>query len=116
MYFAIPFTMDTIRVVFGPLPLWLCTIGATTKHFVVLNVAQITLILTCFKFSFIFFFKTIPIMEDNFLSLFIYISVNITSGVMLLIRYHLLQRPFIAQVRYHICSSMLFHKRFIFFR
>ena len=101
-------TVDTIRGVFGPLPLPICTFAHTLKQILVLIAIQITLIMTFFKFSFIFVFKTIPIMEDKFLSLFIFISVNLSSCFIMISRLYIIQRPLLPQVSTFVINSMFF--------
>ena len=97
-YCALPMTFDTIRCIFGPLPLPFCTLAHFTKQMIFLNVSQITMILTCTKFAYIFIFKSIPTIEDNLVSVFIYIMVNIMSFLAVFSRMMLLKRPLVHQV------------------
>ena len=99
-YCALPMTLDAIRCIFGPLPLPICTLIHSLKMVIFLNVCQITMILTCVKFAFIFIFKSIPNMEDNLLSVFIYLAVNLLSIYYTILRMMTLKRPLIHQVNH----------------
>ena len=100
-YCALPMTLDAIRCIFGPLPLPICTLIHSLKMVIFLNVCQITMILTCVKFAFIFIFKSIPNMEDNLLSVFIYLAVNLLSIYYTILRMMTLKRPLIHQVNHY---------------
>ena len=80
IFFLFPFNIDALRVFVGPLPQELCSLGVFFKNFILTNISLITLIMTCTKFAFVYIYKSIPVMEDTFLSIFCYIGCSIISA------------------------------------
>ena len=96
--FIFPMTIDTMRVFFGPLNFYVCTFGVFIKNVQAINICFITLTITITKFVFVFIYKSIPVMEDNFLSTFIYLTSNMVSILATLSRMYLPGRPIFNQV------------------
>ena len=93
-------TFDTIRCIFGPLPLSLCTVITVLKGVIFLNICQITMVLTSVKAAFIFFFKSIPTLDDNLVSVYMYMTVNVLSFTVASFRMISLKTPLFHQVRF----------------
>ena len=89
----IPLTLETLRVLVGPLPRILCQLIVFVKNLVCYNVCQSCIMMTLTKLAFLCHFKSIPIMEDNFLSTFLYLIFNLLSILTVLARFYLPGTP-----------------------
>ena len=69
--------IDAIRAMFGPLPVPVCKIGAFLKVATVVKFCLHSFAMTLTKFVFIFIFKSIPVMDDSFLSFVINSNVTL---------------------------------------
>ena len=98
LFYILLSTMDIIRTVFGPLPLPVCSLIILAKNCIYANVAQITAMMTLIRFVIIFFYKSLPVMEDKLLSVIIYAMVNIFSFIAAFSRMFLAKRPYLPQV------------------
>ena len=75
-YYCLGNTLDTIRAVYGPLPQKLCWVGVLSKNWSHYAVLLFTLAIILTKFMFICIFKSMPVMDDDFLLLFISTTIN----------------------------------------
>ena len=92
-------TTDTLRAVFGPPPYFICSISVFIKHCFFLNVAQNILAITVVKSILILFFKSFPIMNDQFLSFYIFVLVHLISIYINILRFMAFQKP----LRHQVC-------------
>ena len=79
IHYVIGNGIDALRAMFGPLPLGLCQFGTFVKGYVAVNLSMLTLSVTIIKFLLAYVYKSMPTMEDNFLSLVIVVTINIIS-------------------------------------
>ena len=86
-------TIDTLRSVVGPLPYAICTVNVYIKNLAHINISLFSLAMTATKFSFVCVYKSIPIMEDNFLSTVIFATSNIISILAAAAKLYLPGRP-----------------------
>ena len=100
-------TMDLFRSIYGPLPDSLCVFIVFMKNIIQLNVSQLSMMLTVTKFAFVCIYKSIPSMNDNFLSIYIYMSINMVSFLTTLSRKYLPGRPILLEVKKIECFSKL---------
>lgn len=98
LYFAIPVTIDTLRALIGPMPVILCKASLVVKNIVTYNVSQISLAITVTKFAFLCIYKSIPVMEDNFLSTVAIVVINTISILATAGRFYLPGRPVLNEV------------------
>ena len=91
-------TIDCIRAIYGPLNNSICLFNVFIKNVGPINACMITLTMTLTKFVFVFIYKSIPVMEDDFLSTFIYMNINMISILATLSRMYLPGRPIFNQV------------------
>lgn len=102
---ALPTTIDLIRILFGPLPLGICNLGIFGKNLFFASVSLLTVAATVTKFTFVCIFKSIPVMEDQFLSFYLFFSINIFSCLISFSRLYLPGRPLLNQV---ICTGQYY--------
>ena len=98
LYIIFPLTIDFFRAFYGPLNGLICYIGVYFKNVLPLNAALITVTMTITKFVLVCIYKSFPIMVDNFLSIFIYILINMISNFSTLARFYLPGRPVVTMV------------------
>ena len=98
IYYISSLAIDVVRAIFGPLNDFVCTFGVFIKNVVPINASLITLSMTITKFVFVFIYKSIPCMEDNFLSFFIYLTINMISILSTFSRLYLPGRPIFNKV------------------
>lgn len=107
LYFLIPISLDTLRVFVGPLPRLLCKTSVLVKNIVTLNVSQISLLMTVSKFFFLCYYKSIPLMDDNFLSTFCYMIINLISILATTARFYLPGKPTLNEL---ICTGCFYEQ------
>ena len=86
----------------GPLPYVVCTVNVCIKNIAHINVSLFTLAITATKFAFVCIYKSIPIMEDNFLSTVIYATSNTISILGAAAKLYLPGRPILNVVNTYI--------------
>ena len=77
IYYVVAGGIDAVRATFGPLPVPVCKIGAFLKVATVVKFCLLSFAMTLTKFIFIFIFKSIPVMDDSFLSFVINSNVTL---------------------------------------
>ena len=102
MYHVFCTTIDTLRSVVGPLPYVVCSVNVYMKNLAHINVSLFTLSITATKFSFVCIYKSIPLMEDNFLSTVIYATSNTISILGAAAKLYLPGRPILNVVNTYI--------------
>ena len=112
-------TIDCIRALYGPLNKFICLFNVFIKNVGPINACMITLTMTLTKFVFVFIYKSIPVMEDDFLSTFIYI--NMISILASLSRMYLPGRPIFNEVNTQLavltlCEQLNILKKMFFLR
>ena len=86
-------TIDTLRSVVGPLPYAVCTVNVYVKNLAHINISLFSLAMTATKFAYVCIYKSIPIMEDNFLSTVIFTTSNTISILAAAAKLYLPGRP-----------------------
>lgn len=71
LYIFIPQAIDTTRALYGPLPSVICELDHVFAIAYVTSGTIIGVAVTATKFAFVWIFKSIPSMDDTFLSFFI---------------------------------------------
>ena len=102
MYHVFCTTIDALRSVVGPLPYVVCSVNVYMKNLAHINVSLFTLAITAAKFSFVCIYKSIPLMEDNFLSTVIYATSNTISILGAAAKFYLPGRPILNVVNTYI--------------
>ena len=95
----IPMSIDTLRFLIGPLPYFLCSLHVFAKNVIFINFFLILLAMSFTKFAFVCIFKSIPIMDDNFLSVYIFVLIHIISILGSIARFRLPGKPVLDEVR-----------------
>ena len=90
---------DQVRALFGPLPLVLCRTGTFIRVFCGSNILVLSLIITGTKFLLVCVFRSIPLMDDNFLSFTINIIVNVIMFLATMSKFYIEDRPNVAEVK-----------------
>ena len=98
LYIIFPLTIDFIRAIYGPLNDYVCYVGVFFKTVISINCCLTALVMTITKSVFVFIYKSIPIMDDNCLSMIIYVTINMISIMATLIRFYLPGRPVVTYV------------------
>ena len=91
-------TIEFSRILFGPLPNSLCLISYFFKTLISSIFAMLILSKALVKFAIICIFKSMPQMNDNLLSFYIYSIIIMISFMSTLVRFYLPGRPFLYQV------------------
>ena len=89
---------DHARALFGPLPLVLCRTGTFIRVFCGSNILILSLTITGTKFLLVCIFRSIPLMDDNFLSFTINIIVNVVMLLATMSKFYIEDRPNVAEV------------------
>ena len=71
--------MDTLRGLVGPLPHQICQFANFHGQFTGMNMSMGVLAQNLVRFAFIFIWKTIPVMEDNLLTLIICSEITMVT-------------------------------------
>ena len=77
--YSVPGFIFNLRAIIGPLPIILCKFVTILNVWNGMNVALLLFSTTATKFVFIFWFRSIPVMDDDFLAFFINFSINFLS-------------------------------------
>ena len=97
-YYIICNGLDLLRVLIGPLPLGLCRFNIFMKNFVHFNICQFCLLLSATRFLFVCVYKSIPMLEDSFISAYLYISTNMISALLTLVIFYFPGKPVLNEV------------------
>ncbi len=81
IWFTMATGLDMLRILTGPMPQQLCTFVIFVKNVVNFNVTFISLVLTATNYIFIGIYKSVPCIDDNFLSAFIHMLVNMLGFI-----------------------------------
>ena len=98
LYYAFPMLFDTLRSLMGPFPRPICKLSVFIKNVSSINVALMSIALSFTKVLFVFYYKTIPVMEDNFWARFIYMTCSMVSMLASFSRLYLPGRPILNEV------------------
>ena len=98
VWFAMPMSLDLLRALLGPLSRPACLTGIFLKNVTSFNVSLIMVVLTSTKLIFIFAFKRIPIMDDNFWANFLYMTTSLISVLASAFRLYQPGRPVLNEV------------------
>ena len=109
----IPITIDGLRAFTGPMPSFICTFDIFMKNVVMTSSVLFMFAIICTKFSFIFVFKSIPAMNDSFLSTFICIASYMITILASSSRIFHTTKPIMNKVRFHLYFQCLIS--FVFF-
>ena len=90
---------DHARALFGPLPSVLCRAVTLIRVFCRSNIFILSLTITGTKFFFVCIFQSIPLMDDNFLSFSINLTVNVVMLLAKMSKFYIEDRPSVAGVR-----------------
>ena len=96
--FAMPMFLDLLRALFGPFSKPACLTGIFLKNVTSFNVSLIMVFLTSTKLIFIFAFKRIPIMDDQFWAHYIYTTTSLISVLASSFRLYQPGRPVLNEV------------------
>ena len=87
-----------MMALFGPLPTILCRTGSFIRVFCGSNILVLSLIITGTKFLLVCVFRSIPLMDDNFLSFTINIIVNVVIFLATMSKFYIEEIPNVAEV------------------
>ena len=97
------------RALLGPLPDFVCHSDYFFRTIITTNVAMSTLVSTIVKFTFICIFKAIPNFDDNFLTTYALIVINLISFFSVLTRLYLPGK----QIPYHVRTLKYFNSHLL---
>lgn len=99
--YLVGFGIEHMRIVFGPLSTTLCRLGSFIRVFSGSNVLVLSLIIMGTRFMFVCVFRSIPTINEVFLSRSINIIVNVLTFLGTLGKFYIEDRPNVAEVRNH---------------
>lgn len=82
-YYLVGNNIDCFRTAFGPLPPIICRIGVFTKNWAFYNICFFTLLIQLTKFTYICVFKSLPIINDNFVATYLNLMINMITLLIL---------------------------------
>ena len=97
-YYIICNGLDLLRVLIGPLPMGICRLNIFMKNFVHLNILFFCLLLSLTRFTFVCIYKSMPTMEDSFISTYLYISTNMISALLTIVMFYCPGKPVLNEV------------------
>ena len=97
--YVVGFGIEHIRIVFGPLST--TRLGVFIRVFSGSNILVLSLIIMGTRFMFVCVFRSIPMIDEVFLSRAINIIVNILTFLGTLAKFYIEDRPNVAEVRNH---------------
>ncbi len=98
IYYIVATGFDLLRILIGPWPKWLCVFVTFVKNFVNFNVIFICLVLSATNYTFIGIYKSMPCIDDNFISAYLHISLNMLSFIYAAIIIYMPGKPRLNQV------------------
>ena len=93
IYFFIPNIIDSTRALFGPLPRFVCLFDLFVKNVTLMSIGLHGTFITIMKYLCFCVYKSMPMMDDNFLSFFFFLISHMISMTTALIRICLPGRP-----------------------
>ena len=96
--YTLGFFSEQVRSVFGPLPSILCQFGSFIRVCSGISILLLSLVITGTKFTFFCIFRSIPTMDDHFLSFTININVNVLSFLATVSKFYIDSRPNVSEV------------------
>ena len=98
---VVGFGIEHMRIVFGPLSTTLCRLCSFIRVFSGSNILVLSLIIMGTRFMFVCVFRSIPMIDEVFLSRAINIIVNILTFLGTLAKFYIEDTPNVAEVRNH---------------
>ena len=99
--YVVGFGIEHMRIVFGPLSTTLCRLGSFIRVLGGSNILVLSLIIMGTRFMFVCIFRSIPVIDEVFLSRTINIIVNVLTFLGTLAKFYIEDRPNVAEVRNH---------------
>ena len=96
--YIVGFGIEHMRIVFGPLSTTLCRLGSFIRVFGGSNILVLSLIIMGTRFMFVCIFRSIPVIDEVFLSRTINIIVNVLTFLGTLAKFYIEDRPNVAEV------------------
>ena len=90
--------IENLRIFSGPLPLSICKIGTFIRVYEASSLMVLSLIITGTKFVFVCVYRSIPTMNDNFLSLVIVLNTNILILLFTMSKFYIEDKSLMAEV------------------
>jgi hypothetical protein len=97
--YVVGFGIEHMCILFGPLSTTLCRLGCFIRVFSGSNVLVLSLIIMGTRFMFVCIFRSIPMIDEVFLSRTINIIVNVLTFLGTLAKFYIEDRPNVAEVR-----------------
>ena len=97
--YVVGYGIEHMRIVFGPLSTTLCRLGTFIRVFGSSNILVLSLIIMGTRFMFVCVFRSIPVIDEFFLSRTINIIVNVLTFLGTLAKFYIEDRPNVAEVR-----------------
>ena len=106
--YIIPGSIFNLRLLWGPLPETLCKMVTAFGVFNGINISILSFATTATKFAFIVWFRTIPVMDDNFLAFFINLNLTLLSILATFSKMMLQPSPTTVEVHFNIFLTFSF--------
>ena len=89
----------------GPLPRPVCMVGIFVKNFYIHSLMMNNLIRNCCRLSIVFYFKSMPVMNDNFLSLFFNLAFTQASVIIIFAKFYSPGKPVLNEL---VCTGTFY--------
>ena len=85
IWFCLLSGVDNLRAMIGPLPQSICFLNVFVKNVIHCNMILFVLAITSTKFMFVCIYKSIPTLNDNFIAILSYITINMISFLIVIV-------------------------------
>lgn len=86
------------RRILGPFPGWICKTASFIQFFTVINICHLTILISATRFAFVFYFKSIPTMNDKLISTFFMMITNLWSFLAVLSKMYVEEKTLFLEV------------------
>lgn len=99
LLFIIGCGVNVSRRLLGPFPAWICKLASFVQFFTIFNICHLTVLISATRFAFVFYFKSIPVMNDQLLSTFFMIATNLWSFLAVMGKMYVEEKTLFLEVR-----------------
>lgn len=92
------FIIQTIRPIYGPMPQVVCRVSVAIQVFTGMNIVLLSLSVTVVRFAFIWIYRAIPTMDDEFLVKFIVRAITLWTAISSAFKYYIEDKINISEV------------------
>ena len=104
--------ISPIRILYGALPIGVCKFSSFVQMVTILNICHLTILISGTRFAFVYIFKSVPAMDDKFLSIFLMILVNSWSVLAAISKIYINEKALMSEVNLQSCTWIATYRVF----